>query len=105
MKARLREAYEKVKLWPEKRMPGVDVTELGEGFMDLLALRNAVPAVLTALDQKDARIETLEGALRELEQPRPELLSCHSYSRGWNDALFRVRKIARAALNGGDGNG
>jgi hypothetical protein len=49
----LQDAYEKVKLWPEQRMPGVDISTLGEGFMDLLQLRNAVPAVITALSSQE----------------------------------------------------
>lgn len=45
----LSEAYDKVKEWPEKRMPGVDITTLGEGFADLLRLRNLIPATLAEL--------------------------------------------------------
>jgi len=45
----LRSAYEKVKLWPEKRMSANAVEALGPGFTDLLELRNLVPAALEAL--------------------------------------------------------
>lgn len=45
---RLRAAYLKVAEWPERRMPGVDITTLGEGFMDLLTLRNLVSDFLEA---------------------------------------------------------
>jgi hypothetical protein len=47
---RLRAAYDKVALWPEDRMPGVDISTLGTGFTDLLSLRNEVPAAANALE-------------------------------------------------------
>lgn len=49
MVERVRDAYDKVKLWPETRMPGVDVSTLGAGFMDLLDLRNLMPEVIASL--------------------------------------------------------
>lgn len=54
---RLQVAYDRVAEWPEKRMPGVDITTLGEGFIDLLHLRNLVPeaaALITALTGANA---------------------------------------------------
>lgn len=46
---RLEILFDKVKLWPETRMKPEAVLELGEGFSDLLALRNAVPDAIKAL--------------------------------------------------------
>ena len=42
-------AYNKVKKFPEYR--GAPVTVGGDGFMDLLALRNLVPQAIDALSQ------------------------------------------------------
>jgi hypothetical protein len=41
--------FDKVKLWPENRMKPDAVLELGEGFTQLLDLRNAVPGVIAAI--------------------------------------------------------
>lgn len=45
----LEKAYAKAAEWPEKRMSEDAVMALGEGFMDLLALRNLVPSAIAAL--------------------------------------------------------
>jgi len=47
--ANLQAAYNKVAEWPEKRMSKDAVIELGEGFTDLLALRNLVPGAIAAI--------------------------------------------------------
>jgi hypothetical protein len=59
----LHKAYGKVALYPETRMRQGAVEELGEGFMDLLALRNEVPAAASALTSLSLRVKELEEAL------------------------------------------
>lgn len=61
----LRLAYEKVALWPENRMSTDSVLELGEGFADLLALRNLIPCALARLE---AAAKDRRDALKFLDQ-------------------------------------
>lgn len=62
----LREAYDKVKLWPENRMSEEAVLELGQGFADLLALRNAAyRAILAARPTPSVDTEARRLALEE----------------------------------------
>lgn len=58
---RLNAAYLTVAEWPERRMPGVDITTLGSGFNDLLSLRNLVP-------EAAARIIAVEAERDKLRQ-------------------------------------
>lgn len=60
-------AYDRVKEWPEKRMKPDAIESLGEGFVDLLHLRNHVPTLLdalTALRAEVARLSNENGGLR-----------------------------------------
>lgn len=75
---RLREAYGKVAAWPENRMKPDAVEDLGEGFTDLLKLRNLAPEAADALAAKDkaleelrAELERVKKALCEQSCPRP----------------------------------
>lgn len=64
LEAALRSAYEKVAAWPENRMAPRAIEELGEGFTDLLKLRNLVPDVLAYLSATSAGVteEQVESA-------------------------------------------
>ena len=59
---RLTAAYEKVAVYPEYRMRSGAVEELGEGFMDLLALRNLAPKAASALTLLSEEREELRKA-------------------------------------------
>jgi hypothetical protein len=65
---RLGAAYEKVAVYPEYRMRPGAVQELGEGFMDLLALRNLAPKAASALSLLAQEREELRGALRAINE-------------------------------------
>lgn len=52
-------------------------------------------------EKAEAQRDEALKALEEIADARAELGTSHDYSRGWNDALFRVRQIARRALTGG----
>ena len=56
---RLKAAYDKVREWPENRMREDAVLELGEGFTDLLSLRNLIPETIAALTAPDRSAEGL----------------------------------------------
>lgn len=56
-----RNAYNLVKEWPERRGDPMEVG--GAGFMDLLALRNLVPALLAEITSLRERVGELEKAL------------------------------------------
>ena len=79
--ARLSAAYEKVAAWPENRMTPNAVEELGEGFTDLLKLRNLVPDVLAYLSSTSAGVteEQREHILETVVAPDngtvPEVLA------------------------------
>ncbi|MRX31871.1 hypothetical protein [Aminobacter sp. MDW-2] len=64
--ARLSAAYEKVAAWPENRMTPNAVEELGEGFTDLLKLRNIVPDVLTYLSTTSAGVTEEQTAAKAI---------------------------------------
>jgi len=59
---RLTAAYEKVAVYPEHRMRSGAVQELGEGFMDLLALCNLAPKAASALTLLSEEREELQKA-------------------------------------------
>lgn len=72
----------------------------------------AVGEALRIRDEANRRAETAETRVTELDKGlveivgmRTELKTSHDYSRGWNDALFRVRQIARRVLEGGKVDG
>ncbi|QWK79144.1 hypothetical protein [Ochrobactrum sp. BTU1] len=52
----------------------------------------------TEVKRLEKKLSVATGALGKISDAKTELNSPHDYSRGWNDALFRVRQIARAAL-------
>lgn len=64
--ARLSAAYEKVAAWPENRMTPNAVEELGEGFTDLLKLRNLVPDVLAYLSSTSAGVTEEQTAAKAI---------------------------------------
>lgn len=49
LETRLRKAYALVALWPENRMNEEEIENIGQGFLDLLALRNLIPEVLEVI--------------------------------------------------------
>lgn len=59
----LRAAYAKVAAWPESRMTPDAVEHLGEGFIDLLKLRNLAPETISVLASTQAEILRLKTAL------------------------------------------
>lgn len=69
---KIREAYAKVAEWPEERMSAGAVEDLGPGFLDLLALRNLVPALLSRAEAAEAEIDALRKALERLREATPE---------------------------------
>jgi hypothetical protein len=76
---RLREAYNAVAYWPEKR--GDPMTVGGQGFIDLLALRNLVGEMLPALTaRQDAATDAgVERALSVIETYKRA--SSHPYAQ------------------------
>ena len=48
-------------------------------------------------ERAEAQLAEANKALEEIADAKTELTNRHDYSRGWNDALFRVRQIARRA--------
>lgn len=113
--------------WPEWLHKIVDETNEVADRLDMSAEQAHAYAVLVALAAKDAELARrdmqLEAsakvaldlsaqlaeankALEEIADAKTELTNRHDYSRGWNDALFRVRQIARRAREqGGENNG
>lgn len=67
----LKAAYEKVKEWPENRMSKDAVLDLGDGFSDLLVLRNLVPRAIAAI-MADRKVHG-EVAVKPLEFGRGAL--------------------------------
>lgn len=63
---KIREAYAKVAEWPEERMSAGAVEDLGPGFLDLLALRNLVPALLSRVEAAEAERDALRKAAEAL---------------------------------------
>ncbi|MBT1154314.1 hypothetical protein J1C56_01780 [Aminobacter anthyllidis] len=78
--ARLSAAYEKVAAWPENRMTPDAVEELGEGFTDLLKLRNLVPDVLAYLSSTSAGVT-------EEQTPRVKQLEWVEYWSGSDEDI------------------
>lgn len=98
---RLNAAYQEVAEWPEKRMPGVDITTLGEGFSDLLRLRNIVPeaadAITALIAERDALAKALRGLLRgEYESAEPGLCDCVDNHGKPYQSQFLAERIAAA---------
>lgn len=89
---RLLTAYGKVAEWPEKRMPGVDITTLGSGFSDLLSLRNLVPEAVSAINTLSAIVEWLEKAREDYTAAAAEAVKA-------NIALTERLERAEAGLN------
>ena len=90
---RLREAYNAVAYWPEKR--GDPMTVGGQGFIDLLALRNLVGEMLPALT---ARQDAATDALTWFGTQRRLLLDFYSPMYGDDDDQseeWRVTKESR----------
>lgn len=61
---RLQAAFDAVREWPETRMRDGAVEELGQGFMDLLILRNLAPEVIGELTAERAKVATLTSLVR-----------------------------------------
>lgn len=76
---RLREAYNAVADWPEKR--GYPMTVGGQGFMDLLALRNLVGEMLPALSQPLAVDTGQSGEVRPWTAADDKLFPPHQFDR------------------------
>lgn len=55
------------------------------------------PEATDALEAMQERVRELEVALNEIAECRTSLNNNSDYSRGWNDARFRMREIARQA--------
>lgn len=91
---RLTAAYEKVAVYPEHRMRSGAVQELGEGFMDLLALRNLAPKAASALTLLAQEREELRGALKTIARGTSNIFDRNPQTMSFNEA----QSIARAAL-------
>lgn len=70
----LEQAYEKVKEWPERNGDPMEVG--GQGFMDLLALRNLIPDALAALATPAS--DVADPDFREYVRKAGERLAPHS---------------------------
>jgi len=112
----LGQAYEKVKEWPERNGDPMEVG--GQGFMDLLALRNLIPDALAALatpasDVAPVEYETLiaagfdEYAAHCALRTEPDGGFCHAYfysdgqwrfQTGGNDLTLADGTILRCVL-------
>lgn len=104
---RLTAAYEKVAVYPEHRMRSGAVQELGEGFMDLLALRNLAPKAASALTLLAQEREELREALNEIIRREDKAWKPFQVFRSdrdvelddaRHDAWTEAANIARAAL-------
>jgi hypothetical protein len=96
---RLREMYAKAAEWPERR--GDPMIVGATGFMDLLALRNEVPAILSDHDrliEKNRRMqEALAAIRRKIAEQSPESIACVQ-------GMEEIDDLAQTALTE-DGNG
>ena len=86
LRERLQAAYERVEEWPENRMPEGAVLELGQGFDDLLALRNLVPEASTALASMKREVRIAE---RNRDAGRQNF---HTMQQSAADLLVRAQK-------------
>jgi len=78
MAQELKAAYDKVKEWPENRMNKDAVMDLGEGFTDLLALRNMLPRAIAAIMADRAQRVDVDAAIERCAQYHDDLEARHA---------------------------
>jgi hypothetical protein len=110
---RLDDAYVLVSAWPEQRMRDEAAEDLGQGFVDLLSLRNLVPEAAARIRELEAQVATLTAerdAANAALLPFAQLaLMAEEYRHGedstceWRIPFCDLRR-ARAALGTGGGD-
>jgi len=73
------------------------VTALEDAQRDIAAAAKSYVLVIAERDALRAENERLRQALEQVGSIKSELPDRTEYVRGWNDAMFRVRKFARSA--------